>query len=164
VTRVVVLADTHLRPGRDRRLPDAAYDELDRADLVLHAGDLVTADVFHELGGFAPTRAVLGNNDVGLTGVLPETDVFDVDGVRVAMIHDSGPRAGRERRMKRRFPDAAIVVFGHSHIPWNNTGLDGQILFNPGSAVDRRMQPSRTLGVLDLRAGHIRDRRIVPLD
>ena len=162
--RVVVLADTHLRPGRDKRLPDAAYDAVHDADLILHAGDVVTRDLLDELGGFAPVRAVLGNNDIGLTGVLPETDAFDVDGVRVAMIHDSGPRAGRERRMKKRFPDAAVVVFGHSHIPWNDTGIDGQVLFNPGSAVDRRAQPHRTLGVLDLGDGRIRERRIVELD
>ena len=164
MTRIVVLADTHLRPGRPARLSDAAYGELERADLVLHAGDLVTADLLHELEGFAPTRAVLGNNDVGLTGVLPDTDVVDVDGVRIALIHDSGPRAGRERRMRRRFPDADVVVFGHSHIPWNDTGLDGQVLFNPGSAVDRRAQPHRTLGVLDVRRGTVRDRRIVVVD
>jgi putative phosphoesterase len=162
--RGVVLAATHLRPGRDKRLPDAAYDELARADLILHAGDVVTRDLLDELGGFAPVRAVLGNNDIGLTGVVPEADAFDVDGVRVAMIHDSGPRAGRERRMKKRFPGAAVVVFGHSHIPWNDTGIDGQVLFNPGSAVDRRAQPHRTLGVLDLGDGRIRRRRIVELD
>lgn len=162
--RVVVVADTHLRPGRDKRLPDGAYEELARAELILHAGDVVTRDLLDELGGFAPVRAVLGNNDIGLTGVLPETDAFDVDGVAIAMIHDSGPRAGRERRMKKRFPDADVVVFGHSHIPWNDIGVDGQVLFNPGSAVDRRAQPHRTLGVLDLRDGRIRDRGIVQLD
>ena len=161
--RVVVLADTHLRPGRDKRLPDAAYDAVHDADLILHAGDVVTRDLLDELGGFAPVRAVLGNNDIGLAGVLPEIDAFDIDGVRVAMIHDSGPRAGRERRMKKRFPDAAVVVFGHSHIPWNDTGIDGQVLFNPGSPVDRRAQPHTPLGVLDLRDGRIRDRRIVEL-
>lgn len=164
MTRVVVLSDTHLRPGRPARLPDAAYAELGGADLVLHAGDLVTVDLLHELEGFAPTRAVLGNNDVGLAGLLPETDLFDVDGVRIGLVHDPGPRAGRERRMRRRFPDADVVVFGHSHIPWNDTGIDGQVLFNPGSAVDRRAQPHRTLGVLDVRAGRIRDRRIVVVD
>lgn len=164
MTRVVVLADTHVRPGRARRLPDAAYAALDGADLILHAGDVVTADLLHELAGFAPTRAVLGNNDIGLTGVLPESDVVDVDGVRIAMIHDAGPRAGRERRMRRRFPDADVVVFGHSHIPWNDTGIGGQVLFNPGSAVERRAQPHHTLGVLDVRAGRVRDRRIVVVD
>lgn len=163
MTRVVVLADTHLRPGRDKRLPDCAYDELARAELILHAGDVVTRDLLDELAGFAPVRAVLGNNDIGLTGVIPEVDAFDVDGVRVAMIHDSGARTGRAGRMKRRFPDADVVVFGHSHIPWNDTGVDGQVLFNPGSAVDRRAQPQRTLGVLDVRDGRIRDRRIVAL-
>ena len=164
MTRAVVLSDTHCRPGSSRRLPDAAYAHLERADLVLHAGDVVTADLLHELEGFAPVHAVLGNNDVGLAGLLPETRVLDVDGVRVAMIHDSGPRAGRERRMRRRFPDADVVVFGHSHIPWNDTGLDGQLLFNPGSPTERRRMPTHTLGVLDVRGGRLRGAEIVELD
>ena len=122
-TRAVVLSDTHLRPGGARRLPDAVYRALDGADLVLHAGDIVTADLVHELSGFAPVHAVLGNNDLDpALSALPETRLDVVDGVRVAMIHDSGPRAGREGRMRRRFPDADVVVFGHSHIPRNEPG------------------------------------------
>lgn len=152
-TRVVVLSDTHVRRGGSRRLPDTAYAELGSADLVLHAGDVVCADLLDELAGFAPVYAVLGNNDLdpGLS-YLPHTRVVEVEGVRVGMVHDSGPAAGRAGRMRRLFPDADVVVFGHSHIPWNEPGLDGQLLFNPGSPTDRRSQPAHTLGILSVHA------------
>ena len=159
--KVVVLSDTHIRRGGKRRLPDAAYAALDTADVVLHAGDLVVEDLLHELGGFAPTYAVLGNNDIELGGCLPEIRSLELAGVRVAMIHDSGPTKGREGRMKRRFPDADVVVFGHSHIPINRPGLDGQLLFNPGSPTDKRVQPNFTIGVLELDDGAIGNSRIV---
>ena len=146
--RIVVLADTHIRRGSSRRLPDGVYDALDSADAVLHGGDVVTEDLIHELSGFAPTYAVLGNNDHELGGVLPETRVLDLAGVRVAMIHDSGPRAGRERRLARRFPGARVVVFGHSHAPEDRPGLDGQLLFNPGSPTERRQSPRFSYGRL----------------
>jgi uncharacterized protein len=153
--RVVVLADTHMRPGGRRVLPGAAVVELERADLILHAGDVVTGHLLDELAGFAPTHAVLGNNDTELVGALPETLELDLEGVRVAMIHDSGAAKGRERRMRRRFPDADLVVFGHSHIPWDAAGLDGQWLFNPGSVTDKRRQPHHTFGVVELADGRI---------
>lgn len=161
-TRALVLSDTHLRPGGRRRLPDAVYRALGEADVVLHAGDIVTADLVHELSGFAPVHAVLGNNDSDpALSVLPETRLDVVDGVRVAMVHDSGPRAGREARLRRRFPDADVVVFGHSHIPWNQPGLDGQLLFNPGSPTERRAQPHHTFGLLRLDAGRVLGSEIV---
>src|SRR5436305_11415215 len=130
VSRVIVVSDTHIRRGGKRRLPDAVYRALEAADLVLHAGDLVSGDVLDDLARFAPVQAVLGNNDVDLRAALSETVCVDVDGVSVAMVHDSGPRAGRAARMHRRFPDADVVVFGHSHIPWNEHSVDGQLLFN----------------------------------
>lgn len=157
MTLVVVVSDTHIRRGGKRRLPDAAYAHLERADLILHAGDIVVGAVLDELRGFAPVTAVLGNNDVELTGLLPETVVEDISGVRVGMVHDSGPSAGRPGRMRRRFPDADVVVFGHSHIPWNGPGLDGQLLFNPGSPTERRSQPHHTLGTLVLAEGRVVD-------
>jgi putative phosphoesterase len=163
MTRVVVLADTHIRRGSTRRLPDAVYEELDRADLILHAGDVLVAELLDELSGFAPTQAVLGNNDGELLGVLPEERVLEVDGVRIGMIHDSGQAKGRETRMRRRFPHADLVVFGHSHIPWDRPGLDGQLLFNPGSATEKRMQPLRTFGVVEIDGGHIVRHDIVPV-
>lgn len=152
---VVVLADTHIRRGSARRLPDAAYSRLERADLILHAGDVVVGEVLDELRGFAPVHAVLGNNDHELVGLLPEVRVDDVDGVRIGMIHDSGAATGRAGRMRRRFPDADVVVFGHSHIPWDEAGVDGQLLFNPGSATERRAQPQHTMGVLVVEDGRV---------
>ena len=157
------MADTHIRRGGKRRLPDDVYVELDRADAILHAGDVITADLVHELSGFAPTYAVLGNNDVAdadLVAMLPESRVEVLGGVRVGMIHDSGPSKGRAGRMRRRFPDCPLVVYGHSHIPYDGEGVDGQRLFNPGSPTERRMQPAHTLGILDLDGGAIRRHEI----
>jgi len=163
VLRVIVLSDTHIRKGGSRRLPDAVYRALEGADVVLHAGDLVSDVVLDDLAGFAPVKAVLGNNDVGLEEVLPVELSVDLDGVGVAMVHDSGARTGRAARMYRRFPEADVVVFGHSHIPWNEQGVDGQLLFNPGSPTERRRQPRRTFGVLELEKGVVKRASIVPL-
>lgn len=138
-------------------MPDGVYRYLDDADLILHAGDVVVAEVLDELGGFAPVRAVLGNNDVELAGLLPPTRLFSVEGVRIAMIHDSGPSTGRAARMRRRFPDADLVVFGHSHVPWDTVGLDGQLLLNPGSPTERRAQPHHTMATLDVEDGKVVD-------
>lgn len=154
--RAVVLSDTHVSRGSSRRLPDRVYAELDRADVVLHAGDVLIPELLEELSGFAPVHAVLGNNDSELFGRLPESELLTLDGVRIAMVHDSGARAGRPRRMRARFPEADVVVFGHSHLPANEVGLDGQLLFNPGSPTERRMAPTRTIGILDLHGGQVR--------
>jgi putative phosphoesterase len=162
--RAVVLADTHLRAGSSRRLPEAVYRLLDGADVILHAGDLVDARVLDVLEAIAPTYAVLGNNDHALAGRLPLTRTLELDGVNVAMIHDSGAAAGRAGRLHRRFPDAAVVVFGHSHIPFDGEGIDGQRLFNPGSPTERRSQPHRTAGVLECADGAVRETRIVIVD
>jgi putative phosphoesterase len=160
---VVVLADTHIRPGRNRRLPDEVYAQLARADVVLHAGDVVTGDLLDELSGFAPVHAVLGNNDAALVGVLPETLELDLGGVAVAMIHDAGPSKGRAARVRRRFPDAALVVYGHSHLPVDVEGVDGQRLFNPGSPSERRNAPFRSFGLLTVGAGSLVRHDIVPV-
>jgi hypothetical protein len=161
VTRIVVLSDTHIRRGSARRLPDAVYGALVRADLVLHAGDVLVPEVLDELGGFAPVHAVLGNNDLELAGRLPERLELDVDGVRIAMVHDSGARKGRPARLRRLFPEADVVVFGHSHLPVDEEGVDGQRLFNPGSPTERRMAPTKTIGVLETHAGRLTAHRIV---
>lgn len=156
--RLVVLADTHIRDHGTRRLPEAALGTLETADVILHAGDVVEPGLLRLLESIAPVHAVLGNNDLALRGVLPETFEGTFDGVRVAMIHDSGARAGRERRLRARFPDADLVVFGHSHIPWIAPGLDGQWLLNPGSPTERRGQPHRTIATLDTGGGRRRGR------
>ena len=148
-----MLADTHVRDTGGTRLPDRAWEELRAADVILHAGDVMEGGFLEALRELAPVHAVLCNNDGALRGLLPEVLELDLGGTRVAMIHDSGPRTGREGRLRRRFPTADVVVFGHSHIPWDAAGLEGQWLFNPGSATQRRRQPNRTLGVLELDGG-----------
>ena len=163
MTDIVVLADTHMRPGSARRLPPAVYTALEQADFVLHAGDVVTGALLEELAKYAPTLAVLGNNDTELAGRLPEQRLFTVDGFEIAMVHDSGARQGREARLRRRFPTADLVVFGHSHIPVDAPGLGGQRLFNPGSPTDRRGQPVHTFGRLRIDAGHLVSHEIVAL-
>jgi putative phosphoesterase len=159
-----VVADTHLRRGWSRRLPDRAVAELERADVILHAGDLVIPEVLDQLRELAPVHAVLGNNDAELVGTLAEEVTLELDGVRVAMVHDSGPRTGREARLHRLFPDADVVVFGHSHIPWDAAGVDGQLLLNPGSPTERRRQPHKTMATMDLAAGHVVATRIIEVD
>jgi uncharacterized protein len=163
--RVIVIADTHLRRDwPNRRLPAPAERLLATADVILHAGDITQAEHLEEMGRHAPLHAVLGNNDPELADLLPETLELELAGVRIGMIHDSGPARGRPRRLHARFPDADLVVFGHSHIPWNAPGEEGQWLFNPGSPTERRRQPHRTLGVLELAGGELRSATIEVVD
>jgi hypothetical protein len=138
--------------------------ELRGADLILHAGDVCTAEVLGELAYYAPVTAVLGNNDgpdVAAWGAEPTAEL-DLDGLRVAMLHDSGPAAGRLDRMRRAFPRADLVVFGHSHIPLDQASA-GLRIFNPGSPTDRRRQPHGTLGLLRVESGVLAEAVIVPV-
>jgi putative phosphoesterase len=151
--RLAVLADTHVRDHGRRVLPPRAWEVLRGADAVLHAGDVVEPGLLDALRVIAPVHAVLGNNDHALRGVLPETLSATFGDVRIAMIHDAGPRQGREGRLRRRFPDADLVVFGHSHVPWNDAGIDGQWLLNPGSPTERRAQPHPTMATIDVADG-----------
>ncbi len=134
------------------------------ADLILHAGDVCTASVLGELAEYAPVVAVLGNNDgpdVAEWGA-GQTAELDLDGVSVAMVHDSGAASGRMARMRRMFPGADLVVFGHSHIPLDESADDLRI-FNPGSPTDRRRQPHGTLGLLTIDSGRLTQATIVPV-
>jgi len=160
----VVLSDTHLRDHGDRRLPDTVYGALHEADVILHCGDVTERGLLDELAAYAPVHAVLGNNDVTLRGALPDRLEIDVDGVRVGMVHDSGLTKGRAARVHRMFPDCDVVVFGHSHAPVDELGVDGQRLFNPGSPTQRRRQPHPSFGLLDLADGRVAGHRIVVLD
>ncbi|ALG08823.1 metallophosphoesterase family protein [Kibdelosporangium phytohabitans] len=161
--RVVVLADTH-SPRRWKSCPPRVAEHLRDADVILHAGDVCTPDVLDELAEFAPVYVVQGNNDGPDVAAWGASETLEVDlgGLAVAMIHDSGQATGRTARMRRRFPRADLVVFGHSHIPMDQTG-DGVRIFNPGSPTDRRRQPYGTLGVLDISDGSLAGARIVPV-
>jgi putative phosphoesterase len=150
---VVVLADTHA-PRRWKSCPAPVAACLEGAALILHAGDVCTAHVLDELAGYAPVLAVRGNNDgpdVAAWGA-PDRLETEICGLRVALVHDSGPAGGRPARLRRSFPGADLVVFGHSHIPMDHAE-HGQRIFNPGSPTDRRRQPHGTLGLLDITGG-----------
>ena len=162
--RAVVLADTHA-PRRWRQCPPIIARYLRQADLILHAGDVCTAGVLDELSGYAPVLVVRGNNDgedIAAWGAQEAVE-FDLAGLPVAMIHDSGPSAGRCARLRRRFPTAHLVVFGHSHIPADQAA-DGVRIFNPGSPTDRRRQPHGTFGLLHIEDGQLLEARIVQVE
>ena len=157
---VLLLADTHLRDGQEALLVDKLGGHLETADVIIHAGDVIDASVLAALEEFAPVRAVLGNNDRGM--ILPERFVIALDRCEVAAVHDSGPADGRTARLRRWFPQADVVVFGHSHIPWHQIDVraaDGHVQHhvNPGSAMQRRSSPNHTAAVLQVHDGVVGD-------
>jgi len=156
--RILVLSDTHI-PDFAHAVPAALSPHLDQADLILHAGDVTSGEILDELASFAPMHVALGNNDrpsVAAWGALDEVHL-DLEGIRLAMVHDAGPREGRDRRMRRRFPEADLVVFGHSHIPLDTP--EGAVhLLNPGSPTWKRRQPRPTFGWIEVIGGGVRTR------
>lgn len=142
--RVLLLADTHV-PRRAKDLPAKVWEEVDVADVVIHAGDWVVPGLLDELEErSARLIAVWGNNDgAELRRRLPEVARVELEGMRWGVVHETGARARREERMRAAYPDLDVLVFGHSHIPWD-TEHGGQRLLNPGSSTDRRRQPHHT--------------------
>lgn len=158
MTDVLLVADTHLDADGAMRLIERIEPELTSADVVLHAGDITHPAVLDALAAHAPVHAVQGNNDHGL--LLPDRLIVEIGGCTFAMVHDSGPTAGRARRLRRWFPDADVVVFGHSHLPWHETDVraDGhaQHHVNPGSAMLRRRAPTCTVAHVVVDHGRVR--------
>ncbi|MDP9067236.1 MAG: metallophosphatase family protein [Actinomycetota bacterium] len=153
--KVAVLADTHTR-GMSRTVPMGAWPYLESADHILHAGDVVDPALLHELAALAPVTVVMGNcdgMDVREWGAT-ETAEITLGGVRIGMVHDSGQRSRRHQRMRDLFPHARVVVFGHSHIPWNED-RDGLLVFNPGSPTWKRQAPFTSMGLLWIEDGNV---------
>ena len=155
MTRLAVISDTHLPRGA-RALPAACVEQLRGADAILHAGDFMELSVLEGLERLGPpVHAVRGNVDSSqLQALLPLTRIVSVAGARIAMVHDGGPRDGRLARLRRRFPDADAVVFGHSHIPLHEE-RDGFAIFNPGSPTERRRSPRHTMGIATVTDGRV---------
>ncbi len=156
--RLLVIADTHI-PARARDLPAEVWAAVDTADVVLHAGDWVGVRLLDALVERS-TRliGVYGNNDgPPLRARLPEVAQEVIDGLRIAVVHETGAAAGRERRCAARFPDCDVLFFGHSHIPWDSTAPGGLRLLNPGSPTDRRAQPHATFLTAEVAAGALTD-------
>lgn len=163
-TRILLLGDTHV-PKRARMLPPQVWEAVDDADLVIHAGDWVDVATLDALERRSRRLiGVWGNNDgADLRGRLPEVARATVEGVRFAVVHETGPATAREARCDSAYPDADVLVFGHSHIPWDTTSRAGLRLLNPGSPTDRRRQPERTMMTLVADGGSIRDVTLVPV-
>ncbi|MFJ3520821.1 metallophosphoesterase [Streptomyces sp. NBC_01232] len=156
--RLLVTSDTHV-PARAKHLPPALLEHVDRADVVIHAGDWTDEATLDLLESRSRRLvAVYGNNDgPALRRRLPEVARADLGGLRFAVVHETGPATGRERRCSERFPDTDVLVFGHSHIPWDSTAPGGLRLLNPGSPTDRRRQPHHTFLSLTVVDGELRE-------
>ncbi|WP_431245261.1 metallophosphoesterase family protein [Leifsonia xyli] len=162
--RLLLISDTHV-PKRARTLPAPVLSAVDAADVVIHAGDWVdaaTLDLLEERS--RRLVGVYGNNDgPELRRRLPEIARVELGGLRFAVVHETGPAAGREVRADRDFPDADVLVFGHSHIPWDTVTTGGLRLLNPGSPTDRRRQPVCTYLTAEVADGRLTDVTLVPV-
>jgi uncharacterized protein len=154
--RLAIISDTHL-PRGGRRIPETCLDRLREADAILHAGDFIAVSVLRELEELGPpVHGVCGNVDgPDMAMLLPRVRTVEADGARIAIIHDAGPASGRLARMRRTFPDADAVVFGHSHLPLHEEAA-GFAIFNPGSPTERRRAPHHTMGVATAEGGTVR--------
>nr|WP_202425979.1 metallophosphoesterase [Streptomyces sp. HUCO-GS316] len=152
------MSDTHL-PKRARTLPPQLIDELPGAEVVFHAGDWADTDTLDLLESRSRRLvAVYGNNDgPQLRARLPEVAYAELEGLRFGVVHETGPAQGREARCAARFPDLDVLVFGHSHIPWDTTAPGGLRLLNPGSPTDRRRQPYCTYLTATVADGRLTD-------
>jgi putative phosphoesterase len=162
--RLVIMADTHV-PKRARDLPPDLWTDVAAADVVVHAGDWVDETLLDALAAKA-TRliGVYGNNDgPALRARLPEVARADLGGLRVAVVHETGSGQGREHRCAARFPDTDLLIFGHSHIPWDTTTATGLRLLNPGSPTDRRRQPHATYVTASITGNRLTDVRLHPI-
>ncbi len=155
---LVLTADTHV-PRRARDLPPALWSAIDAADVVVHAGDWVDIALLDQLEARSRRLlAVRGNNDHGpFRDRLSLIATAEIEGLRFAVVHETGDAKGRELRCAARFPDTDVLVFGHSHIPWDTTAPTGLRLLNPGSPTDRRRQPHGTFVTAVAADGALRD-------
>jgi putative phosphoesterase len=151
---------------RAKDLPAPVWSAVDDADVVIHAGDWVSVDLLDALDARARRLVgVFGNNDgAALRARLPEVARVELGGVRFAVVHETGAATGREKRCARAYPDVDVLVFGHSHIPWDTTAETGLRLLNPGSPTDRRRQPTFTWMTAEVADGALRDVQLHHLD
>ncbi|HZA17160.1 MAG TPA: metallophosphoesterase [Pseudonocardiaceae bacterium] len=154
--KLLLMADTHV-PKRARDLPEQLWRAVDDADVVVHAGDWVCVQLLDTLLARANRLiAVVGNNDgPSLSARLPDIATAELDGVRLAVVHETGPARGREQRCADRFPDTDVLIFGHSHIPWDTVSSTGLRLLNPGSPTDRRRQPTCSWMTAEIEDGRL---------
>lgn len=162
-TRLLLISDTHV-PDRSRGIPDAVRTAADAADLIVHAGDWTQASVLDDLSQHGELLGVYGNNDgPDLRARLPEIARREIEGVRFAVIHETGDAKHRHAWADVSFPETDVLLFGHSHIPWDTVTPGGLRLLNPGSPTDRRRQPYRTMMTLTVDDGDLRAATLISL-
>ncbi len=167
VVSLLFISDTHV-PRRARELPELVWAAAENVDVVVHAGDWISEQLLDDLEDRARrVVGVYGNNDgPGLRARLPEVARVELGGVQIAVVHDTGPASGRDERCAAAYPDADVLIFGHSHIPWDTTAPSGLRLINPGSPTDRRRQPQCTFMTAVAAHGELRDvtlHRLTPM-
>lgn len=163
-TRLLLISDTHV-PARAKRLPAAVWRAVDEADVVIHAGDWADVATLDALEARAARLiGVYGNNDgPALRARLPEFARAEIEGIRFGVVHETGSKTGREARVDAAYEGLDVLVFGHSHIPWDSVTPRGIRLLNPGSPTDRRRQPVCTVMTAVADAGSLRDVTLVPV-
>ena len=157
--QLLLIADTHI-PQRAVDLPAQVWAAVDEADLVVHAGDWVSLDLLDQLEERAQDlMGCWGNNDLGAIWRerLPEVNRRTLEGVQVVVTHETGDKRRRDTFCDTRFGGTDLLVFGHSHAPWNTTTPGGIRLLNPGSCIDRRMQPKCTYMTVTLADAGVHD-------
>ncbi len=160
--RLLLVSDTHV-PKRAKELPAQVWSAVEKADVVFHAGDWVTVELLDQFERRSQQLVgVYGNNDgPELRTRLPETATVTLDGMRFAIVHETGPAKGRNERTEALYPNCDVLVFGHSHIPWDTTTPRGLRLLNPGSPTDRRRQPVCTYMTATVDDGLLRQVELV---
>lgn len=163
-TRVLVVGDTHCT--RVGAVPDVLLELADRADHVVHTGDVIGIDVLDALEALSPVTGVCGNVDgPEIAARLPEQALVELDGVRIGVVHDAGPRLGRHARLRESFPDAHVIAYGHSHLPeLERIGDEGLLVVNPGSPTQRRRAPTHTIAWVEIDHGRVVEAELVHLD
>jgi uncharacterized protein len=149
--KIIVVSDTHI-PKKSKTLPPRLINELTDADLIIHAGDWQSIDVYNELKSYAPVEGVFGNVDgEEIQAILPEKQIFEVYGKRIGITHGHGKGKTTEKRAVNQFEGEKVdcIIFGHSHIPINKF-VNDQLLFNPGSPTDKRRQEKYSFGILKI--------------
>ena len=153
--RVLVISDTHI-PLRARTLPRIIYDEIEKSDLIIHAGDFTSPDIYYELKALKPIKAVFGNmDDPRLLDILREVEVFEIEGLKVGLFHGLGPPVGLEERVLQKLSNYGtfdLIIYGHSHRASYKV-RDGIHILNPGSPTDTVFASRRTYAILEIRDG-----------
>jgi len=152
--KIGVISDTHLKE------PSAELMNLTRTvfsdvDMILHAGDLVSLQILKAFQG-KKVVAARGNMDLpDSEGVLQDMEIIEVEGHRIGLIHGWGSPAGLEQKIRERFQDVNVIVYGHSHRTANHE-VDGVLFFNPGSFASGWFGGTPTVGLLHVTAEGVR--------